>query len=139
MSHHHEMFAGKWSFVRAENMDPLLDAIHAPHEAKELAKSHTPSIEISMHGHDFTIKADTSKGMMHNTFKLNEPFEQKYGIIAGKSRQAMATMEGHKLIIKGMGHDPIDQVVETREIHGDEMVVTWTMGDIHAKRWYHKM
>ncbi|XP_077982086.1 fatty acid-binding protein 2, liver-like [Glandiceps talaboti] len=130
-------FAGKWVLDHSENVEAFLDAVEAPAAARTKSGV-AASVEMMKSGDTFTIRVAGPEKSVDQTFKLGEPFEEAYGI-HGQSRKAVATNEGGKLVIKGVdGSSKIDQVVESREIVGDQMVVTLTVGGVSAKRFFNR-
>ncbi|XP_070579160.1 fatty acid binding protein 1-A, liver-like [Ptychodera flava] len=114
-------FGGKWAFVKSENVKEFMLAAGAPPERAENAASAQTSLECSKDGDYYVIKITGAKGnTVEQRFKPGEPFTESFAAI-GKERQAVASIEGNKLTIKGV--EP-GQVVETREVSGDEMVFT---------------
>ncbi|XP_070575075.1 fatty acid-binding protein 2, liver-like [Ptychodera flava] len=131
-------FAGKWTLDRSENLEAFMDAVGAPEEARAKAREVSPVVEMIKNGDVLTIKMTGKEKTVEQTFKLGEPFDETYGI-QGNVRKAVATAEGQKLVIKGVGGDSkADQIVETREIVGDQMLVTLTLGDVSAKRYFNR-
>ncbi|XP_070557461.1 fatty acid-binding protein, heart-like [Ptychodera flava] len=127
-------FAGKWVLSNSENLDAVFDALGVPAAAREKAGVKS-TVEMSKNGDVFNIKVSGEKKSVDQTFKLDEPFTETYGL-HGQTREAVATNEGGKLVIKGTGSGKIDQLVETREVSGNQMIVTLTVGGVSAKRFY---
>ncbi|XP_078000914.1 fatty acid-binding protein, liver-like [Glandiceps talaboti] len=127
-------FAGKWNFVKGENMKEFILAAGGKAEFAEKADTLSTTIDCSKDGDTFSVKIIGPKGTVDQKFKPGEPFEENFEML-GKKRQSVASIDGGKLTIKGV---EAGTVVETREVNGDDMVMTLTKDGVSVvgKRYF---
>ncbi|XP_078001128.1 fatty acid-binding protein 10-A, liver basic-like [Glandiceps talaboti] len=128
-------FAGTWTFVKGENMKEFILASGGKPEVAEIGDTLATTIVCAKDGDYFSVKITGPKGnTVEQKFKPGEPFEENLEIF-GKKRQSVASIDGGKLVIKGV---EAGQAVETREVNGDEMVLSMTKDGVSVvgKRYF---
>ncbi|XP_077990605.1 fatty acid-binding protein, liver-like [Glandiceps talaboti] len=129
-------FAGKWTFVKGENMKAFILAAGGKPEIAEMGDNMTTSLECVKDGDYYSVKITGPKGnTFDQRFKPGEQFEESVEMLGGNKRKSVASVDGGKLVIKGV--EP-GTVVETREVNGDEMVLTLSKDGIGmvGKRYF---
>ncbi|XP_077988769.1 fatty acid-binding protein, liver-like [Glandiceps talaboti] len=127
-------FAGSWVSYKSENVEQFMLAAGAPEERAKNAEAATTKITFTKDGDTFVYAITGPKGnTLEQRFKPGEPFTESFGPI-GKERQAVASIDGNKVTIKGV---EAGTVVVTREVNGDEMVSTFSKPGVGvvAKRY----
>ncbi|XP_077993700.1 fatty acid-binding protein 2-like [Glandiceps talaboti] len=127
-------FAGKWTFVKGENMKEFILAAGGKAELAEKADNLATTIDCSKDGDTFSVKIIGPNGTVEQKFKPGEPFEENFAAL-GKQRQSVASIDGGKLTIKGV---EAGTVVETREVNGDDMILSLSKDgvDVVGKRYF---
>ncbi|XP_077996004.1 fatty acid-binding protein-like [Glandiceps talaboti] len=133
-------FNGKWVFDKSENLDGLMDVLNVPAENRAKLASGKPTYE-------FTKVAD-GEGIMkligpNKTIevhmKKSEEYDSPAGVLTDNTRKVRAEkVSGTKFTIRGTGDQSqaINRMVETREVLGDQMVVTIQIDDAVCKRYF---
>ncbi|XP_070542469.1 fatty acid-binding protein 2, liver-like [Ptychodera flava] len=112
-------FAGNWTVYKSENVEKFMLAAGAPADRAANAEKAVTTLSCKKDGDFFILTSTGPKGnTIEQKFKPGVPFTESFGPI-GKERQAIASIEGNKLVIKSADGSG---VTETREVNGDEMV-----------------
>ncbi|XP_006817522.1 fatty acid-binding protein 2-like [Saccoglossus kowalevskii] len=130
-------FKGNWKFVKGENVEKFMLAAGAQAEKAKIAENATTTVSCDRNGDNFSIIITGEKGnTIEQKFQPGVPFTETFAVF-GKERQAVASVEGNTVTIKGV--EP-GTVVETREVNGDEMVFSMSKPgvDIVAKRYFQR-
>ena len=132
-------FHGKYRLVRNENFESFLEANGANWFIRKMASSASPELEITQDGDKFQFKLHSLFHSRDFGFTLGETFEEtmQNGVVMKVTPQ----LEENKLV---MSYVPKDEgqgkpQKHTREITGDELVLTCEVDNITAKRFFKKI
>ncbi|XP_077985050.1 fatty acid-binding protein, liver-like [Glandiceps talaboti] len=128
-------FAGNWVSYKTENMEKFILAAGGQADRAKNAEVATTKMNFVKDGDTFVVSVTGPKGnTIEQRFKPGQQFTEAYGPI-GKERQAIASVEGNRLTIKGVD---AGTVVVTREVNGDEMVASFSKSgvDVVGKRYF---
>ncbi|XP_006818702.1 uncharacterized protein LOC102805471 [Saccoglossus kowalevskii] len=127
-------FAGKWVFEKNEKMKEFAVAAGAPPEKVDQMIDVPITVECTRDGDYYLMSFTGPKNKtVVQKFKPDEPFTEEIGPF-GKTRVAIAKVEGDKMAIRGVKEG---EAVEKREVIGDEMIFTFVKPGIPfvAKRY----
>ncbi|KAH3876888.1 fatty acid-binding protein type 2-like [Dreissena polymorpha] len=125
---------GTWDYVSAENLDAYMTATAVPDNLKELAKNSKPTLNITQDGDNWSLKTTVSDKVKDTTFKVGEEFSTKS--LTGQDLQCTVTMEGERMVETQKAGDVT--IVITREVKGDQLVSTMTVGGVTATVYFKK-
>ncbi|XP_054158693.1 fatty acid-binding protein-like [Oppia nitens] len=119
-------FTGKYKLQSATNTEAFLKELGLPDEFVAKAKDVKPELEISLTGDEYTIKTVTPNRTHEIKFKLGEEFDDQ--LPDGRKFKTTVTIEGNKLTQVNRGDTKT--VTFVRELNGDELNVTGTVGSV---------
>ncbi|KAI4826053.1 hypothetical protein KUCAC02_021708 [Chaenocephalus aceratus] len=115
-------FAGTWKMKRSENFDELLKALGKPRPSSPLLFSH-PSLSSASSLHEIN-------------FQVGEEYDEE--TVDGRKCKSLATWETeNKMVCKQTlvdGNGP--KTYWTRELSGDELILTFGADDVVCTRIY---
>jgi len=122
--------SGKWKLKESENFDEFLQAIHVGAAKRALAATFKPTQEILVNGNTVTIKTSSTIKNTEITFTFGEEFEET--TLDEHTLKTVVTKESDTKWVQRQHGDP--ERVITRELVGDEYVMTLEAGGKTAKR-----
>ncbi|CAG2161808.1 unnamed protein product [Oppiella nova] len=123
-------FTGKFKLTSSDNFDEFLKQLGVNFVVRNLAKSATPTVEISKDGDLFTIKTISVKNT-EIKFELGKEFEEARA--DGKNVKTSIVADGNKLIQVQKGDKEVKIV---REFNGNELKMILTVGSVTCVRVY---
>ncbi|XP_015253909.1 cellular retinoic acid-binding protein 1a [Cyprinodon tularosa] len=131
-------FAGNWKMKSSENFDELLKAlgVNAMLRKVAVAAASTPQVEIHQDGEQFYIKTSTSVRTTEINFRIGEEFNEE--TVDGRKVKSLPTWETENKIycqqtlVDGDG----PKTYWTRELKGDELILTFGADDVVCTRIY---
>ncbi|CAG2171595.1 unnamed protein product [Oppiella nova] len=123
-------FTGKFKLTSSDNFDEFLKQLGVNFVVRNLAKSATPTVEISKDGDLFTIKTISIKNT-EIKFELGKEFEEARA--DGKNVKTSIVADGNKLIQVQKGDKEVKIV---REFNGNELKMILTVGSVTSVRVY---
>jgi len=131
-----DKFSGKYNLVSSDNFDKYLEKLGVGFMTRKIANSAKPDVEFIINGDTWTFKTISSVRNLEVTFQLNKEFEET----TGDGRKVMTTFtleNGNRLVQKQKATKSGEKDTEiTREVNGDDLVVTMQVEDVQAKRVY---
>uniref|UniRef100_UPI0030D31687 fatty acid-binding protein 10-A, liver basic-like n=1 Tax=Anguilla rostrata TaxID=7938 RepID=UPI0030D31687 len=119
-------FNGTWEEYEEVNYEEFLRAISLPEDAIQIAKDEKTITDIQQNGDDFVTTIKTPRESISNSFTIGT--EADININEGKKMKCSIRMEGGKLICQS------EMFTHVREIQGDDMVETVTVGSASFSR-----
>lgn len=131
-------FAGTWKMKSSENFDELLKALGVNAMLRKVAGAAAakPHVEIRQDGEQFYIKTSTSVRTTEINFHVGEEFDEE--TVDGRKCKSLPTWETeNKIYCKQTlvdGDGP--KTYWTRELNGDELILTFGADDVVCTRIY---
>ncbi|KAG7315184.1 hypothetical protein KOW79_021272 [Hemibagrus wyckioides] len=131
-------FAGTWKMRSSENFEELLKAlgVNAMLRKVACAAASKPSVEIRQNGEQFYIKTSTTVRTTEINFQIGQEFNEE--TVDGRKCKSLATWETeNKITCKQTlldGNGP--KTYWTRELRGDELILTFGADDVVCTRIY---
>ncbi|KAG5833946.1 hypothetical protein ANANG_G00281310 [Anguilla anguilla] len=119
-------FNGTWEEYEEVNYEEFLRAISLPEDAIQIAKDEKTITDIQQNGDDFVTTIKNPRETISNSFTIGK--EADININEGKKMKCSVRMEGGKLICQS------EMFTHVREIQGDDMVETVTVGSASFSR-----
>ncbi|XP_053320294.1 cellular retinoic acid-binding protein 1 [Spea bombifrons] len=131
-------FAGIWKMKSSENFDELLKAlgVNAMLRKVAVAAASKPHVEIRQNGDQFYIKTSTTVRTTEIRFTVGEEFEEE--TVDGRKCKSSPVWEKENKIyckqtlVEGTG----PRTYWTRELLGDELILTFGADDVVCTRIY---
>ncbi|XP_028306378.1 cellular retinoic acid-binding protein 1a [Gouania willdenowi] len=131
-------FTGTWKMKRSENFDELLKAlgVNAMLRKVAVAAASTPHVEIRQDAEQFYIKTSTSVRTTEITFCVGKEFDEE--TVDGRKCKSLPTWESdnkiycQQTLVEGEG----PKTYWTRELNGDELILTFGADDVVCTRIY---
>lgn len=131
-------FGGKWKVYKNENFDEFLKDIGLNFVMRKAAANGSPTHVITVDGDNIKIDIDAGIKKMEECLKLNTEVARK-----GERGNEVKTMTTYADGILTMVNTPVDTkekpMTLTREIVGEDLVLTMSRGDVVAKRIFKKV
>jgi len=127
-------FTGKFKLTSSDNFDEFLKELGVNFVMRNLAKTSTPVVEITKDGDTYSLKTSTAIKNSEIKFELGKEFEEAR--MDGKSVKTVVVADGNKLVQTQYGDKEVKIV---RELNGDELKVTCTVGDVVSVRLYNRV
>jgi len=130
---------GKWTQTGSEKMEDYLKEVGLGMIKRKLVLALSPVMDISIDGNKVNIKTCTTFSSQEMSFTVGEDFETDMpGICDGKFN-ASAVMDGDKMIVTAVPSTAtIKGTTTTREIVGEQLVMTMVCGAVECKRFFKK-
>ncbi|XP_054473243.1 cellular retinoic acid-binding protein 1 [Anoplopoma fimbria] len=131
-------FAGTWKMKSSENFEDLLKAlgVNAMLRKVAMAAASKPHVEIRQNDEHFYIKTSTTVRTTEINFLIGEEFNEE--TVDGRKCKSLATWETeNKIYCKQTllsGNGP--KTFWTRELNGEELVLTFGADDVVCTRIY---
>lgn len=132
-------FSGKYSLLRNENFDEFLAANGANWLIRKMATSSSPNLDVTQEGDKINMKLHSMVHSKETNVTVGEQFEETQQ--NGAVMKVTPKWEGSKLV---MSYEPKEAEsagkpqTHTREVVGDELILTLQVGDVTAKRIFKK-
>ncbi|XP_051998507.1 cellular retinoic acid-binding protein 1-like [Xyrauchen texanus] len=131
-------FAGTWKMKSSENFEELLKAlgVNAMLRKVACAAASKPHVEIRQNGEQFYIKTSTTVRTTEIKFQIGEEFNEE--TVDGRKCKSMATWESEtkitcrQTLVDGNG----PKTFWTRELRGNELILTFGADDVVCTRIY---
>ena len=131
------VFIGKWKLDRSENFEEYLKQMGVNLPMRKAASMMTPTCEIDSHGEEFTIKMNVPVITLHvQRFMMGKPFDDM--LPDGTKQGTLVIQEGNTLIFREVEKSDPPHLI-TREVRGDEMVMTCVKGDTNCRRIFKRI
>ncbi|XP_028812608.1 cellular retinoic acid-binding protein 1b [Denticeps clupeoides] len=131
-------FAGNWKMKSSENFDDLLKAlgVNAMLRKVACAAASKPHVEIRQNGEQFYIKTSTTVRTTEINFHVGQEFSEE--TVDGRKCKSLATWEtDSKMFCKQTLLDGVGpKTYWTRELRGDELILTFGADDVVCTRIY---
>ncbi|XP_060580230.1 fatty acid-binding protein, intestinal-like [Ruditapes philippinarum] len=130
-------FEGKWTVCESENFEAFLEKMGVNIVKKKIALQVKPSLELSVDGDKISINISAGPVTNKVSFQLGETFKTD----AEYTGQAVTEFTDGKLVTKGSPNEGKlkgETVTVVREISGDQLIQTMSVGDVTAKRIFKK-
>ncbi|XP_051572255.1 cellular retinoic acid-binding protein 1-like [Myxocyprinus asiaticus] len=131
-------FAGTWKMKSSENFEELLKAlgVNAMLRKVACAAASKPHVEIRQNGEQFYIKTSTTVRTTEIKFQIGEEFNEE--TVDGRKCKSVATWESENKITCRQtlvdGNGP--KTYWTRELRGNELILTFGADDVVCTRIY---
>lgn len=131
-------FQGKFKHERSENLEAFLAANGVNWVIRKMAANTSPELDITQDGDKFCIKLQSMFHSKESNFTVGEEFEEAQ--LSGDVMKIKPEWDGNKLVmhytpkVEGQGKPQ----KFTRELQGDELVMTLELDDVVAKRIFKK-
>ncbi|XP_053573249.1 cellular retinoic acid-binding protein 1 [Bombina bombina] len=131
-------FAGIWKMKSSENFDELLKALGVNAMLRKVAgaAASKPHVEIRQNGDSFYIKTSTTVRTTEINFTVGEEFDEE--TVDGRKCKSLPVWEKENKIyckqtlVDGTG----PRTFWTRELAGDELILTFGADDVVCTRIY---
>jgi len=127
-------FTGKFKLTTSDNFDEFLKELGVNFVLRNLAKTSTPTVEITKTDDQYSMKTVTTFKTTEIKFELGKEFEEAR--MDGKNVKSVMVADGNKLI-QTQGGDKEVKIV--REFNGDELKVTASCGPVVSVRVYNRV
>ncbi|KAM8967805.1 fatty acid-binding protein, adipocyte-like [Pelodytes ibericus] len=131
-----EQFLGRWTLVQnnKEDFENYMVALDVALLTRKAACTLKPDVIISMQGDVICLKTESCFKNHEIKFKLGEVFDEQTA--DGRNTKTTITMDDG--VMKQVQQWDCKETVITREVKGEEMIVTCTMGNVKCIRIYNK-
>lgn len=132
-------FSGKYTLARNDKFDDFLAANGVNWMIRKMATSSTPSLDVTQENDKIHMKLHSMVATKEFNFTVGESFEETQQ--NGAVMKVTPKWEDKKLV---MVYEPkeADSVgkpqTHTRELVGDELILTLQVDDVTAKRFFKK-
>ena len=130
-------FNGTWEFESASpNFEEFLTAMNVGFMKRKAILNITPELIIKQDGDDFQITTKTPVKTSELKFKVGEEFTDDQDPLKDGPTKTIISWDGDVLVQKSVENDK-DPIV-LRSIEDGKLVLKQKLGDIEAKRVFHK-
>ncbi|XP_018963259.1 cellular retinoic acid-binding protein 1 [Cyprinus carpio] len=131
-------FAGTWKMKSSENFEELLKAlgVNAMLRKVTCAAASKPHVEIRQNGEQFYIKTSTTVRTTEINFQIGQEFNEE--TVDGRKCKSLVTWETEnkmtcrQTLVDGNG----PKTYWTRELRGNELILTFGADDVVCTRIY---
>ncbi|XP_069486410.1 fatty acid-binding protein, intestinal-like [Ambystoma mexicanum] len=129
-------FDGTWKVERSENYDKFMEAMGVNIMKRKLAAHDNLKNTIQQTGDNFSVKESSTFRTIEINYTLGVPFD--YSLADGTELSGAWFMEGDKLIGTFTRKDNGKVLMTQREVHGDELILTYQYEGVETKRYFKK-
>ncbi|KAA0710365.1 Fatty acid-binding protein, heart [Triplophysa tibetana] len=129
-----EAFVGTWNLKESKNFDEYMKALGVGFATRQVGSMTKPTTIISMDADIITLKTVSTFKSTEINFKLGVEFDETTA--DDRKVKSKLTLDGEKLVHVQKWEDKETTLV--REISGNNLTLTLTMGDIVSTRHYVK-
>nr|ABL09307.1 allergen Aca s 13 [Acarus siro] len=123
---------GSYKLEKSDNFDAFLKELGLNFVTRNLAKSATPTVEVSVNGDSYTIKTASTLKNTEISFKLGEEFEEARA--DGKTVKTVVNKESDTKFVQVQQGDK--EVTIVREFSDEGLTVTATVNGVTSVRFY---
>ncbi|KAG7500645.1 fatty acid-binding protein, heart-like [Solea senegalensis] len=129
-----DAFVGTWNLKTTEKFEEYMTALGVGYALRKLGSMTKPTTVISVEGDSVTVKTQSTLKNTELTFKLGEEFDETTA--DDRKVKSLVTLEDGKMVhIQKWGSKETSLV---REVNGDALILTLTMGDVVCTRRYER-
>ncbi|XP_006812744.1 fatty acid-binding protein type 3-like [Saccoglossus kowalevskii] len=128
---------GEWKLDRSEKFDEILAAQGVGWVPRKMITMLSPTHGISEDEGCWTLSMISPMMTKVTKFKIGEPYKDE-GFGGTGEKMMVASMDGDKLILMAVDR-PEENLVTTREVMNEELVITMKLGDVISKRYFEKI
>ncbi|XP_056154964.1 fatty acid-binding protein, heart [Lampris incognitus] len=129
-----EAFAGTWNLKQSKNFDDYMKALSVGFATRQVANMTNPTTIISVDGDKVKLQTTSTFKNTEINFKLGEEFDETTA--DDRKVKSVVTIEGGKLVHIQKWDGKETSLV--REIDGNNLTLTLTLGDVVSTRHYVK-
>ncbi|TPP64087.1 Fatty acid binding protein a [Fasciola gigantica] len=129
-------FVGSWKLEHSENMDGVLKTLGVPSDMVDKVQGEKPEFTFELEGNKMTIKVVSSLKTKITTFTFGEEFKEE--TLDNRTVMTTVTKDSENKITQ-VQRCPEHTTHIVREVTGDKMVITITVGDVKAVNTLRKM
>ncbi|KAM9494207.1 fatty acid-binding protein, heart [Clarias gariepinus] len=129
-----ESFVGTWNLKESKNFDDYMKALGVGFATRQIGGLTKPTTIISLDDGVFTLQTVSTFKSTEIKFKLGEEFDETTA--DDRKCKSLVTLEGNKLIHTQKWDGKETTLV--REVDGDNLMLTLTLGDVVCTRHYTK-
>ncbi|XP_006631365.1 fatty acid-binding protein, heart [Lepisosteus oculatus] len=129
-----EAFVGTWNLQESKNFDDYMKAIGVGFATRQVGSMTKPTTIISVDGDTVIVRTQSTFKNTEIKFKLGEEFDETTA--DDRKVKSLVTVDGGKLVHVQKWEDKETSLV--REVNGNQLVLTLTMGDVVSTRTYVK-
>ncbi|XP_071396829.1 fatty acid-binding protein, heart [Centroberyx affinis] len=129
-----EAFVGTWNLKESKFFDEYMRALDVGFATRQVAGKTKPTTIIAVEGDTVTLKTKSTFKNTEINFKLGEEFDETTA--DDRKVKSLVTLDGEKLVHVQKWNGKETSLV--REVNGNALVLTLTMGDVVCTRNYVK-
>ncbi|KAE8624062.1 hypothetical protein XENTR_v10005814 [Xenopus tropicalis] len=129
-----ERFAGTWRLVESKNFDEYMKGLGVGFATRQIGNVTKPTTIISLDGDKVKVQTQSTFKNTEVSFKLNEEFDECTA--DDRKCKSFVTIEDGKM--KHVQKWDGKETILIREVDGDKLVLTLTLGDVVSTRHYEK-
>ncbi|XP_062869607.1 fatty acid-binding protein, heart [Trichomycterus rosablanca] len=129
-----DVFAGTWNLKESKNFDDYMKALGVGFATRQVGSMTKPTTIISVEGDEITLKTVSTFKTTEIKFKLAQEFDETTA--DDRKVKSLVTLDGGKLVHVQKWDGKETTLV--REIDGNNLTLTLTLGEVESKRYYVK-
>ncbi|XP_034455475.1 fatty acid-binding protein, heart [Hippoglossus hippoglossus] len=129
-----EAFVGTWNLKESDKFDEYMKALGVGFATRKVGGITKPTTIISVEGGTVTVKTQSSVKNTELSFKLDDEFDETTA--DDRKVKSIVKIDGGKLVHVQKWDGKETSLV--REINGNALILTLTMGDVVCTRRYEK-
>ncbi|XP_061903290.1 fatty acid-binding protein, heart [Entelurus aequoreus] len=129
-----QTFVGTWNLKSSENFDEYMKQLGIGFATRTVGNMTKPTTIISVEGDKVTVKTQSTIKNTELSFKLGEDFEETTA--DDRKVKSVVTIDGGKMVHIQRWDGKETSLV--REVNGNALTLTLTMGDVICTRSYEK-
>ncbi|XP_053563075.1 fatty acid-binding protein, heart [Bombina bombina] len=129
-----EKFVGTWKMVDSKNFDEYMKAIGVGFATRQIGNVTKPTTIICLDGDRIVVQTQSTFKNTEVSFKLNEEFDETTA--DDRKCKSFVTIEDGKM--KHLQKWDEKETTLVREVDGDKLVLTLTLGGVVSTRHYER-
>ncbi|KAM8976409.1 fatty acid-binding protein, heart [Pelodytes ibericus] len=129
-----DSFIGTWKLVDSKNFDEYMKAIGVGFATRQIANVTKPTTIIIKDGDQIVLQTQSTFKNTEVHFKISEEFDETTA--DDRKCKSLITLEDGKL--KHVQKWDGKETTLVREVNGDKLLLTLTIGDVVSTRHYEK-
>ncbi|XP_077446543.1 fatty acid-binding protein, heart [Stigmatopora argus] len=129
-----EAFVGTWNLKSSENFDEYMKVLGVGFATRKVGNLTKPTTVISVEGDVVTVKTQSTIKNTELSFKLGQEFDETTA--DNRNVKSLVTVDGGKLVHVQRWDGKETSLV--REVNGNALTLTLTMGDVVSTRSYER-
>ncbi|CAH8490258.1 unnamed protein product [Schistosoma turkestanicum] len=129
-------FVGKWKLNESHNFDAVMAKLGISWATRQIGNTVTPTMTFTLDGDKMTMLTESTFKNLSSTFIFGQEFEEKTS--DGRTVKSIVIKDSESKLTQTQV-DPKNTTVIVREIDGDIMKTTVTVGDVVAVRNYKRL